>query len=694
MRSVSPASDGGGAPRATLAFAATILTGAFLLFLVQPLMAKFILPWYGGSPAVWTTCMLFFQSALLAGYGYAHLLTRMFRPRVQVMVHLLLVVAALAVLPITPADSWKPVPGADPVGSILLLLSACLGLPYLLLAATSPLLQRWYASIAPGRVPYRFFALSNAGSFLALLAYPFVLEPLIGRSAQATAWSFGLGLYVAALGLCAFAVFRRGADAPAALAAAPVARVERTFWLLLPATASVLLLAVTNKLCQDIAVVPFLWVLPLLIYLASFVLCFDRPRWYSRTLFAGLFIAGAGAVSFIPFWGSDPPVALTLWGHCLLLFSACVLCHGELYRRRPSPEGLTGYYLTIAAGGALGGFFVVLVAPALFSDYAELPIATVGCAAAVLAILYREKGGLLSKGRRPAGWAIALLLVAGYIGAYGFARSRERMFTIENTRNFYGTLKVAEYDSDRPTAVHRTMRHGAILHGLQYLSPRYQSLPTAYYTEHSGVGYCLQFYPKKDHRKVGVVGLGVGTLAAWGAEGDTVRFYEINPTVTALASRHFTYLRKSKAVVTVVEGDARLSLEHEVPQMFDVLILDAFNSDSPPVHLLTREAFAIYRRHLKPGGAIAVNMTCKYLNFFPVVSRLAVESGYRWAYIHDANAEDAFYRSSSTWLVMSTNEGLMENEGFRKVGSQPRVNSASFPLWTDDYSPLARILAW
>jgi hypothetical protein len=526
------------------------------------------------------------------------------------------------------------------------------------------------------------------------VAYPFVVEPLVGRSVQAIAWSWGVGAYAVALGFCAAAVFGRGKDAPAAAPAPLVPRAERAFWLLLPATASVLLLAVTNKLCQDIAVVPFLWVLPLLIYLASFVLCFDRPTWYSRRLFATLFVAGGIGVSLIPFWASDPPVALTLGAHCLLLFSACVLCHGELYRRRPAPEGLTGYYLTIAAGGALGGFFVVLVAPALFSEYAELPLGTVACAAIVLAALYREKGSPLFAGRPRAAWAIALLLIAGYLGAYSVARSRERMFTIENTRNFYGTLKVAEYDSEHPNSVHRTMRHGAILHGLQFLSPRYQPLPTAYYTERSGVGYCLQFYPKKDHRKVGVVGLGVGTLAAWGAPGDTVRFYEINPTVTTLASRHFTYLKKSKAVVTVVDGDARLSLEHEPPQMFDVLILDAFNSDSPPVHLLTREAFAIYRRHLKPGGAIAVNMTCKYLNFFPVVSRLAEESGYRWAYIHDANAEDAFYRSSSTWMVMSTNEGLMENEAFRKVCSRPRINSASFPLWTDDYAPLARILAW
>jgi hypothetical protein len=678
-----------------LLFGATIFVGAFLLFLIQPLMAKYILPWYGGSPAVWTTCMLFFQSFLLLGYVYAHWLTSRLTVRTQAAVHLTLLAIALFFLPVVPAEHWKPAGSAQPVAGILAMLAVCLGLPYALLAATSPLLQRWFTVIAPGRVPYRFFALSNVGSFLALLAYPFLAEPLLSRSTQAVVWSWGMGVYALLCVAClAFAYRSRGAAVPLTAASAAVPWRERWLWLALPATASVLLLAVTNKLCQDVAVVPFLWVTPLLIYLLSFVLCFDRPAWYSRPAFGALFLLACAAVSVLPFWRGDAPVALSMAAYAALLFAGCMLCHGELYRRRPSVEGLTMYYLTIAAGGALGGVAVVIVAPALFSDYAELTIGTLLCAFFFLFVLYREPKGRLSRGRPRWAWALLCLAFAAYAIVQQGVRSRERQFTIANSRNFYGTLKVAEYDATRPADIHRTMRHGAILHGLQYLAPRFQPLPTAYYTEKSGVGYCLRYYPSSGRRKIGIVGLGVGTLAAWGAEGDTVRFYEINPAVTELAATHFTYLKRSPAVIDIVEGDARLSLEGEEAQMFDILILDAFNSDSPPVHLLTREAFAIYRRHLKPGGAIAINMTCKYLNFFPVVARMAEECGFRWAYIFDPNTEDAFYRSSSTWMVLSENEGLMGNSEFLKVCSRPRMAYRSSPVWTDDYAPLASILAW
>lgn len=688
-------------PGTIATFGGSIFLGALLLFLVQPLIAKYILPWFGGSPAVWTTCMLFFQLFLLLGYSYAHLLTSSLTLRSQVIVHTLLLVLALVVLPIIPADRWKPIAGDVPVSSILAMLTVCLGLPYGLLAATSPLFQRWFSTIAPGVSPYRLFALSNAGSFLALLAYPFLVEPLLSRNTQALLWSWGMGAYVLFYGVCAFLVLRLGGET--AVERSPGDKVfgfaqvpwsERSLWLALPTTASVLLLAVTNKLCQDIAVVPFLWVLPLLVYLLSFVICFERPSLYSRNGFGVLFLLSCAAVTALEYVRSDSPLLLSTVSYVGLLFSACMLCHGELYRRKPAVESLTAFYLTIAAGGALGGVAVVIVAPALFADYAELPIGVLVCALLLFAVIYLDKKSKLSGGRQRWAWALLLGLVAVFALFQQGVRSRDRQFSIRSVRNFYGTLKVAEYDANQPKSRHRTMRHGAILHGLQYLSPRFQTLPTSYYTEKSGVGFCIRCYPTMGSRKIGVVGLGVGTLAAWGRLGDTVRFYEINPAVTELADSFFTYMRNSQASVDVVLGDARLTLERESPQKFDVLILDAFNSDSPPVHLLTREAFGTYTRHLKPDGAIAINMTCKYLNFFPVVARLAEDQGLRWAYIHDANAEDAFYRSSSTWMVLSNNAGLMNNADFVGACSRPRTPYASFPLWTDDYSSLAPILTW
>ncbi len=414
MHPQPPAPEAASIPRATIAFGATVATGAFLLFLVEPLMAKYILPWYGGTPAVWTTCMLFYQTFVLLGYAYAHGLSRWCPVRFQPIVHLALLGVALFLLPVTPSEAWRPASGASPVWSILLMLSACLGLPFALLAATSPLLQRWYAMVVPGAVPYRYFALSNAASFLALLAYPFLVEPLLSRGAQAVIWSWGMGVYVLLCGTAAVITLRlanrtAGPETPAPTASTP----PSALWLGLPMAASVLLLAVTNKLCQEIAVVPFLWVCPLLLYLLSFVVAFDRPRWYSRPLFGGMFAAAVLIVAWLPFRPGDPPIGLSLVAHCALLFAACMLCHGELYRMRPAPERLTGYYLTIAGAGALGGVFVVLVAPALFSDYAELPIGVGVCGGLVASVWYREPRGFLAGGRRRWAWGLLGVFLLG-----------------------------------------------------------------------------------------------------------------------------------------------------------------------------------------------------------------------------------------------------------------------------------------
>ncbi len=682
-------------------FGATIFAGAFLLFQVQPVIAKFILPWFGGTPAVWTTCMMFFQIFLLLGYLYAHILSTYLPVKSQVIVHIILLVCALILLPIVPAESWKPETADNPTMRIIFLLTATLGLPYLVLSSTSPLIQRWFSLTHDNSSPYRLYALSNAGSFLALVSYPFIVEPLLSRNTQAVFWSWMMGGFVIVCAGCAFVMWQYRGEKSVETSSQTrnsepdvIPARSRVLWLVLPAIASLLLLSVTNKLCQDIAVVPFLWILPLMLYLLSFIICFDRQAWYSRVLFGSLFVVSCAVISMIPFWKGDPPLLLSMVAYPVLLFAACMICHGELYRLKPASEKTTAYYLTISLGGAIGGIAVVVVAPVLFTDYTELVIGVLLCAMMFLVILYTDNKSGLAAGKPRWAWVFMIALVVLFTVIQQNARARSEMFSISKVRNFYGILKVAEYGKEQPRFMHRTMRHGVILHGLQYLDPQLRTLPTAYFTEKSGVGYCMRFYPNFGPRKVGIIGLGVGTLVAWGRAGDTLRAYEINPAVKDLADQYFTYLSQSPSVVSVTLGDARLSLEREPSQQFDILILDAFNSDSPPVHLLTKEALDIYRRHLKPDGVIAFNITCKYLNFFPVIAKLAEHEGMRWAYIHDPNTEDEFYRSSSTWMLLSNNKGLLDNSEVRGVSTIPQFPYKDFPLWTDDHTSLYPILVW
>ncbi|MFM9081238.1 MAG: ferrichrome ABC transporter permease, partial [Opitutaceae bacterium] len=367
-----------------LPFALTIFTGAFLLFQVQPLIGKFILPWFGGGPGVWTTCLLFFQVVLLGGYAYAHFSTSRLSPRRQVMLHAVLLLVSLALLPITPGDGWKSDLGGDPNLRILLLLAATIGLPYFVLSSTGPLMQQWFSQTNPGVSPYRLYALSNVGSLLALLSYPAYFEVKFSRQAQAVMWSAGLAMFAILCGVCAWILWRRSPGAvasasgpatadsvPAETEEAPSAT-DRFLWIVLPMVASVLLLATTNKLCQEVAVIPFLWVLPLALYLLSFIICFDHARWYHRPTFIALLVIGMAAAAQILPAGTDVPMRLQIAAYNVVLFLACMVCHGELYRLKPAPKRLTSYFLLISLGGALGGFLVAIVAPAVLSDYRDL----------------------------------------------------------------------------------------------------------------------------------------------------------------------------------------------------------------------------------------------------------------------------------------------------------------------------------
>jgi len=679
-------------------FAVTIFTAAFLLFQVQPMIAKYILPWFGGSPGVWTTAMLFFQALLLAGYAYAHFSIRHFRPRGQAALHLALLVVGLALLPITPAR-WKPDVVDAPTLQIMLLLLATVGLPFFILASTSPLLQAWFSRLRPGASPYRLYALSNTGSLLALVSYPFLVEPAIGRNVQTQLWSGGFGLFAALSAACALWIWRLSptltmvsANEDAAEdAALPPNRTTRLLWLALPAAASVLLLAVTNQISQDVAVIPFLWVLPLSLYLLSFIIAFNHDKWYNRSVFTiALIPAMAGIVGML-FLHVYVSVLLQIAVYSIALFICCMTCHGELARLRPHPKYLTGYYLMIAAGGVLGGVLVGLVAPHVFNLFLELHLGLLACCALVLLAIGVDQRSVLYGGRPRWAWGmigISYVMLALTLSIHVSLSTRS---TIARSRNFYGVLRVFGERIDTPLEI-RSLQNGGTYHGVQYMAPNRRPFPTTYYTPISGMGLTFESFPRWSERRIGVVGLGVGTVATYGLKGDYMRIYEINPDVVRMATEHFTYLADSEARVEVVLGDARLALEREAPQAFDILVLDAFTSDAVPVHLLTREAFEIYRYHLKPDGVIAIHFSSRYFDLEPVLQQVARHFEMEAAYVYSPIGPLSTY--SAHWMLLTTNEEFLNTEMIVDAAWREAQNEKQVRLWTDDYSNLFQVLAF
>ena len=670
-------------------YAVTIFFSAFLLFQVEPLIAKMVLPWFGGSAAVWTTCLLFFQTVLLLGYLYAHLVVRRLEPRAQVWLHIALLAASLLVLPVIPNPGWKPTGVEDPSWRILGLLAATLGLPYLLLSATSPMLQAWYAGSHERALPYRLFALSNAGSMLALLSYPVLVEPFFATGHQAWGWSAG---YVAFALLCGFVAWgARGSGAAGVISTEDDAESEVTMpldwklqlmWLALAACGSALLLAVTNHLTQNVASIPFLWILPLALYLLSFILCFEGHGWYRREIFLGLAAVALGGMSYA--LGED---FLNLGLRLLIplyaggMFVCTMVCHGELARLKPSHRHLTSFYLMIAVGGAAGGVLVGLVAPHFFSGYFELQIAMAGCAL-LIAIAIRPMGKLA--------WYGALLAALVLTGFLGYQVREFRHGSRLLVRNFYGALRVNDEGDGVEEARIRKLTHGTINHGEEFLEEARHMQPTTYYGRETGIGLTLQEAAMRLNLRVGVIGLGTGTLAAYGRPGDTFRFYDINPLVISIAKTQFRFVPDSKATVELVVGDARLSLEREPPQNYDVLAVDAFSSDAIPVHLLTREAFALYFRHMKPSGVVAVHVSNKHLNLAPVVEMAATWLGKR-AVVIDTNDDDDNGVFGATWVLVSGRASLFDYPFIRRASSDVK-RKAGQRMWTDDYSNLFQIL--
>ena len=713
-------------------FAAALFLAAFLVFSVQPMFARMALPLLGGAPAVWNTAMVFFQGALLAGYAYAHLLATRLAPRRQPLVHLAVLGAAALVLPIAVAAGWQPPAEATPIPWLLALLAVSVGAPFVAVAATAPLLQTWFAHSGHGRArdPYFLYAASNLGSIVALIGYPVAIEPWLGLARQSLAWTAGYGALAVAILGCGWALLRGRAALPAAVAdgAPPVPWAMRLDWLVLAFAPSALLVAVTAHISADVAAAPFLWVVPLSLYLLTFVLVFARrpllrQRWMVRLqpfviLPLALFFEWKFSLWFV--------FALHLGG----FFVTAMVCHGELAARRPEVRHLTAFYLWMSLGGVLGGAFAALLAPVVFSGVYEYPLALVlACAlrprlddgpawrwldlalpAALAAVAVPLIGGALK---------IETLGLAGVVAAYvGVSlvfysfRKRPLRFglgvaavlaatvvatqasnVIGRDRSFFGVYRVKTAAAG---AAHLFV-YGTTVHGAQWLAPGRRREPLAYYARSGPLG---DVFAARDagrrFARVGAVGLGIGVTACYRRPGEAWTFYEIDPTVAAIArdARYFSYLADCAPEARIVFGDARLRLARQAAGAFDLLILDAFSSDAIPIHLMTREALALYLRTLAPGGWIAVHVSNRTLDLVPVVAALAGDAGIAGVYRFHAPAGDRAKTLifPSTWVVLARDAGDLAPlvaAGWKPLAAEPGARP-----WTDDYANLIGAIRW
>jgi len=675
-----------------LFFALSIFLSAFLLFQIQPMIGKFILPWFGGTPAVWSTAMLFFQVLLTGGYAYAYWLIKRSR---QGWIHIALLGMTLSLMtalglggasPITPSADMRPAVAGFPMFDIFLLLTVSVGLPYFVLAANGPLMQAWFSRIFPEQSYARLYALSNFGSLLGLLAYPILIEPSLTLLRQGWAWSGGFVFFALVAGILSYRARDEGAVVAHVFATEKPSPSLRILWIILSGTASLFLLSVTNQVSQEVAVIPFLWIVPLGIYLLSFIFAFSDSRWYDRRVYALLFSIASLAMLWVLTHAVSLNVLVQIAIYNLLLFLASMICHGELYRLRPHADHLTSFYLMVSLGGAAGGIFVNLIAPFIFTGYWEFYLAwliTIVLLVVMLLPRYSAQVNLQARAMSLS-FLVGVLLLSFGLNRYGNALYVER--------NFYGVIRVREMDKKA-----NSMIHGMTVHGIQYVDDRAGA--TTYYVEDSGVGLLLLNHPKhRQNLRVGVLGLGVGTLATYAQAGDVYRFYEINPVVVRLAEGeggYFTFLSDSQADITVVEGDARISLEQELAagqkQNFDVLVLDTFSSDSIPVHLVTKEAFALYLDQLAPDGVIAAHISNRHLDLRPVFWQLAQKFGLEIVQVNrPASSDDNGFPSE--WILLARDPASLEISAIKSHAVSFEGYTTAIKLWTDDYSNLFQIL--
>ena len=690
-----------------MAFLFSIFLGAFLLFQVQPVIARYILPSFGGTPAVWTACMMFFQVALFCGYLYAHLLATRVPANRQYQLHVVFLGLSLLLLPIAPPDGWSPSPTGEPSLQILALLGVAVGVPFVLISASAPLLQHWFAGANPGKSPFRLYALSNLGSLVALLSYPTLVEPSLTLRMQSWTWSVLYVLLAASIMYCGVLFSRSPASSNTGSGdseSSPVPWSDRVLWMALAACGTTLLLAMTNLICQDVAVVPFLWILPLALYLISYIIAFDKDAWYDRRVWVSLLVVSLPPLLYLMFnQYADVSISLAfqLVIYCAVLFVSCMVCHGELARRRSAAPQLTTFYLYVALGGALGGIFVNLVAPMVFIDFWELHIAIAATFVLLGVCVVLDRNAFKKAAPRAffnTVWSLttAALIVAVFIQSRG-----DRDDAIHSSRSFFGVMVVDETEAG--TVFHeRALYHGRVRHGRQLYAMGREVRPTTYFGPHSGVGHAILQHPRRRAPdaanrglKMGIVGLGVGTLAAYGADQDTIQFYEIDPQVDLIARQHFSYLSNSSARVETTFGDARMSMEREFAEQgsnqFDILVIDAFSGDSIPMHLLTQEAFDLYAKHMRSDGILAVHITNQYVDLTDVIRNAASVIGMH-AVLFSEYPEN-WYLSSNDWVLMGNSTLLRSTD--TKDRQSDWTSDIPRPIrWTDDFSNLFDVLNW
>jgi hypothetical protein len=714
-------------------YGTAIFTGASLVFVIQPMVAKMLLPSFGGTPAVWAISLVFFQAVLLAGYSFAHISIRLFGVRRQPLVQLVLLLLPLAALPIgLPAHA---APGAhhDPNLWLLWVLAVAAGIPFFVITTSSPILQRWFSASghSASRDPYFLYAAGNVGSLLGLLAYPTLIEPRLTLSEQAQMWAIAYAAFVVLAALCAMRVLATTAavapEAAAPARAAPIAWRVRLRWIGMAAIPSALMIGTSTYLSTDVAAVPLLWVIPLALYLLSFVVAFGRRSRLSLETISRSTVATSLAVAAaLLFAVLAPALQLPIWLSVLVhganLFFVALLVHRRLASERPPAERLTEFYLLLSIGGVIGGAFSALIAPQIFTTVAEYPLAI------VLALLLRP-GPLRARPGALRRYADILLPFAVFVGILATAKAlpedgNGRLFLLASVgvvalfarrpirfalgiaalllitsipkaslvadRNFFGAVRVIQ---DGPRHV---LFHGTTVHGVESYAPGQLDVPLAYYTRQGPLGQVFAAYGSSVHR-VGAVGLGSGAVAAYGRPGDRYTFYEIDPLMVQIASnpRYFTYLHDSKARVRIVIGDGRLELVTAPPRSYDLIVLDAFSSDSVPVHLLTREAASLYLSKLRPSGLIAFHISNRYFDLEPVIGGLA--RSLHLVGLYEANVPSAAARAegaaSSQWVVVTRSRARLEP--LVRTGKWRRLDESSGePVWTDQYSNILSVIRW
>jgi hypothetical protein len=739
-------------------FALSIFASAFLLFLVEPMVAKMVLPLAGGTPAVWTTSVLFFQAALLAGYGYSHWLAMRLRWRWQALLHGLLLISPLAVLPIHLLPGWNPPTSGSPVAWLVLLLTVTVGLPFLVLSTTSPLIQHWFSRTGHPHAgdPYFLYRASNLGSALGLLAYPALIEPFIGLHAQAQLWRLGyvayLVLVLACLATVAWARWKGtgapAADAPAAPAIEdrPITWRRRARWVVLAAIPSTWMLAVTSYFTTVIRPIPLLWVIPLALYLFSFAIVFARRPLISRYWLNRAFPFYALPLLGMVLLGGGGPFYLLALLHFGAFFLAALLCHGELAADRPHPRHLTEFYWWVAVGGAAGGLFTAVVAPVIFNDFFEYPIAIIGAAlvrpalkasvgrrarvldfalpaamAAVLlvAVAAMSGSGLLDAlnrsvvtGATTASDLVRVLVVFAVpaVVSAGFSW-RPTRFGLATTamlglsllplgsqpsifqeRDFFGVHKVVA----DPAGSRHALIDGGTIHGIELMDPANRDKPASYYSESGPVGDLFNAEQSVDPTwNVAVIGLGAGAIGCYAKPGQHWTFYEIDPVVVHIAQDPtlFTFMRDCTPQAQIVLGDGRLTIAKAPDHSYDLIVLDAFGSDAIPVHLLTREALQLYMSKLRPGGVLLFNISNRFVNLAPVLAgeaaALALTCSER-ADTQVTSAQAATGKFPSDWMVMSrATDDLGDLPG--RAGWHHLAPDPNFPVWTDDFSDVLSV---